>query len=215
MLHKFLFNNGTKLSVGVKFAITMTTNIRLKNLIEVPASKSIQILMCCIQCTKQADKDLSWESICMVADTSCGLWHTISVALNIMRNACTYLYIRIASLFSFGYFSYPRIWIPIFKMHTRTELQDLSAPLNSIFLKRRIYLQSREISFLTLICLVEFSILINWTSPLPISEVSDILRLFLFFLYSILNGNSYKQTVQILISAVCMGPINETLSTDG
>ena len=45
------------------------------------------------------------------------------------------------------------------------------------------------------ICLMDFSILINWTSPFRILGVSGVL----FHFYSILNRNSCKQTVKTLI----------------
>ena len=49
---------------------------------------------------------------------------------------------------------------------------------------------------LTHICVVDFPILINWTSPFPILGVSGEL----FHLYSILNRYSCKQTVKTLIT---------------
>ena len=50
-------------------------------------------------------------------------------------------------------------------------------------------------SLLTRICLVDFSILIKWASPFPISGVSGLL----LHLYLIFNRNSCKQTVKTLI----------------
>ena len=71
---------------------------------------------------------------------------------------------------------------------------------------------------LTHICLVDPSILINWTSPFPNLGVSDVL----FHLYSILNRYSCQQTVKTLIRRrilrrliwvciVCLCPKNGTL----
>ena len=84
---------------------------------------------------------------------------------------------------------------------------------------------------LTLICLVDLSILIYWTSPFPILGVTG-LR---FNFFSMLNRNSCKQTVLTLIRrrflkrlmrrlvlrrliwvyTVCLGTKNGTLGTYG
>ena len=75
---------------------------------------------------------------------------------------------------------------------------------------------------ITHICLMDFSILINWTSPFWIIGVSDVL----FHFYSISNRNSCKQTVKTLIRrrdlrrliwvcTVCLCPKDRTLGLYG
>ena len=72
------------------------------------------------------------------------------------------------------------------------------------------------------ICLLDFSILINWTSPFRILGVSGVR----FHFYSILNRSSCKQTVKTLIRrrvlrrliwvcTVCLGPKNGTQGSYG
>ena len=75
---------------------------------------------------------------------------------------------------------------------------------------------------LTHICLVDFSILINWTSPFPILAVFGVR----FHFHSILNRYSCQQTVKTLIRrrvlrrliwvcTVCLCPKNGTLGLYG
>ena len=78
-------------------------------------------------------------------------------------------------------------------------------------------------TLLTHICLVDPSILINWTSPFSILGVADVLlSIFIIFFYR----NSYKQTVKTLIRyhilrhliwvcTVCLCPKNGALGLYG
>ena len=75
-----------------------------------------------------------------------------------------------------------------------------------------------EQQWLTHICLMDYSILISWTSPFPILGAPGVI----FYFYFILDSNFWNQTVQNLIRGrvlrrliwiytVCLGPQKGTL----
>ena len=95
--------------------------------------------------------------------------------------------------------------------------------INSPWIYPCLYMSERlTLIFLTHICPVDYSILINWSSPFPILGVAGVI----FHFYLIFDRNSYKQTVKTLIRrlvlrrvicvcTVCLCPKNGTLGLYG